>query len=121
MAADVQLRMPTTHRLEHQNTIIVTDSAESSPSHNSNIRGSPSDNVENVQPQVSAAGASEQRRTSISAMGDCSINSGTLTSSPVHMKCVKTSGGRSISDNIPNTTGLSTPEKVKYGELVVLG
>ena len=120
MAADVQLRMPTAHRLEHQETIIVTDTVDS-PSLRDTIQTSPSDNVENLEPQLgSVAGTSEQLHQPTALVGNLNTSNNLNTSPVSHGKSGKSAKSKTLSD-AAGVNSQSTSDKVKYGELVVLG
>lgn len=121
MAADVQLRMPTAHRLEHQETIIVTDTVDS-PSLRDTIQTSPSDNVENLEPQLgSVAGTSEQLHQPTALVGNLNTSNNLNTSPVSHGKSGKSAKSKTLSDAAGVNSQSTTSDKVKYGELVVLG
>lgn len=128
MAADVQLRLPSAHRLEHQDTIIIDDTANSRLSQD--LSALPSDNMENRQPQpnastVDADSTCELSQTSMSAFADSSNNTDiSVCTKPLPIASTTTSNSSSImtsGTSAFSSLPSSAQGKVKYGELVLLG
>lgn len=119
MAADVQLRLDGSHRLQHQDTILVMDDDVDTSLHPLPST-SPSNTENNYPAGNSSITSSELTSTSILPLVDTSNQSSTscsnVSSTPTNYQ------SKSNSRHSPSVTSQSSStEKVKYGELVVLG